>query len=74
MRRYLLDTGAASDVINRRHGAHDMAYAASQQGDVIGLATPVLGELIAGIEGQRVTGAKSHKVVARYPTSAAVEF
>lgn len=51
MRRYLLDTGAASDVINRRHGAHDMASAASQQGDVIGLATPVLGELIAGIEG-----------------------
>ena len=50
MRRYLLDTGAASDVINRRHGAYDRAHAASQQGDVIGLATPVLGELIAGIE------------------------
>jgi tRNA(fMet)-specific endonuclease VapC len=51
MRRYLLDTGAAGDVINRRHGAYERAQSAFQQGDVIGLATPVLGELLAGIEG-----------------------
>ena len=50
MRRYLLDTGAASDVINRRHGAYERAQSAFQQGHVIGLATPVLGELLAGIE------------------------
>ena len=50
MTRYLLDTGIASDLINRRGLVPDRVRAARLQGNRIGLGTPLLGELIAGVE------------------------
>jgi tRNA(fMet)-specific endonuclease VapC len=51
--RYLLDTGIASDYINKRHGVHDRARAELAKGNRIGIGVPVLAELTAGIEGSR---------------------
>jgi tRNA(fMet)-specific endonuclease VapC len=50
MTRFLLDTGIASDYINRRRGVVDRAREAVTQGHRIGIAVPVLAELAAGIE------------------------
>jgi len=50
MSRYLLDTGIASDLINRRLGVEQKAREALQRGDKLGIGTPVLGELVGGIE------------------------
>jgi tRNA(fMet)-specific endonuclease VapC len=50
MKRYLLDTGIASDYINRRRGVYERAREARTQGHRIGITTPVLGELWYGIE------------------------
>ncbi len=50
MTRYLLDSGIASDLINRRGLVPARVRAARSRGDRIGLGTPVLGELIAGIQ------------------------
>jgi tRNA(fMet)-specific endonuclease VapC len=50
VRRYLLDTGSASDFINRRSGVHSRAREATAQGHKVGVCTPVVGELFAGIE------------------------
>lgn len=50
MRKYLLDTGIASDYINRRGAVLQKVRAASARGDRVGVGTPVPGELIAGIE------------------------
>jgi predicted nucleic acid-binding protein len=48
--RYLLDTGIASDLINRRGLVPQRVRAARLRDDRVGLGTPVLGELIAGIQ------------------------
>jgi tRNA(fMet)-specific endonuclease VapC len=50
MRRYLLDTCAMGDLINRRRGVHDKARAARLGGAKLGTCIPVLGELFFGIE------------------------
>jgi len=50
VRRYLLDTGIASDYINLRHGVHERARAEVILGNAIGIGLPVLAELVAGIE------------------------
>ena len=50
MSRYLLDTGIASDLINRRLGVEQKAREAVQRGDKLGIGTPVFGELVGGIE------------------------
>ncbi len=50
MRRYLLDTGSASDFIYRRGNVYSRAQARKTLGDVIGICVPVLGELWAGVE------------------------
>jgi tRNA(fMet)-specific endonuclease VapC len=50
MTRFLLDTGIASDYLNRRYGVFDRAREAVSQGHRIGIAVPVLAELAAGIE------------------------
>lgn len=50
MKRYLLDTNAASDLINRRRGVYERARAAIERGDRVGIAMPVVAELFAGIE------------------------
>lgn len=49
MRRYILDSGIASDFVNRRRGVFEQARSAVARGDRIGITTPVLGELWAGI-------------------------
>src|SRR5262245_40700386 len=50
MRRYLLDTGIASDYINRRRDVHVRVREAVVRGDRVGICYPVLGELWAGME------------------------
>ncbi|MBI2925204.1 MAG: type II toxin-antitoxin system VapC family toxin [Verrucomicrobia bacterium] len=50
MTRYLLDSGIASDLINRRGLVPVRVREARLRGDRVGLGTPVLGELIAGIQ------------------------
>ncbi len=50
MRRYLLDTGIASDYINRRHGVFERAREEVTRGNRLGIAIPVLAELLYGIE------------------------
>jgi tRNA(fMet)-specific endonuclease VapC len=50
MKRYILDTGIASDYINRRAGVYAVARAAVARGDRIGIGIPVLGELWAGVQ------------------------
>ena len=49
MTRYLLDSGIASDLVNRRGLVPQRVRLARARGDRIGLGTPVLGELLAGI-------------------------
>ena len=50
MRKYLLDTGIASDCANGRLGVEERVREAIRRGARIGISTPVLGELLAGIE------------------------
>jgi tRNA(fMet)-specific endonuclease VapC len=50
MRRFLLDTGAASDYINRRRGVFERAREEVARGNRIGIGIPVLAELLFGIE------------------------
>jgi tRNA(fMet)-specific endonuclease VapC len=50
MRRYLLDTNAAGDYINRRHGVRERAIAEVLRGNRLGICVPVLGELWFGVE------------------------
>lgn len=50
MSRHLLDTGTASDFINRRRGVDLRVREAVLHGDQVGICTPVLGELWAGME------------------------
>lgn len=50
MRRYLLDTGIAGDYINRRRGAFEVARERVIRGDRVGIAVPVLAELVYGAE------------------------
>jgi len=50
MRRYLLDTGIASDFIHRRHGVEFRVGDAVLRGDTVGICVPILCELWAGVE------------------------
>jgi tRNA(fMet)-specific endonuclease VapC len=50
MRRYLLDTNAVGDWINRRHGVDLRVREARGRGTVIGTCEPVVAELYFGIE------------------------
>lgn len=49
MRRYLLDSGIASDYISRRFGVYERTRTQVLGGDRVGIGTPVLGELLGGI-------------------------
>jgi tRNA(fMet)-specific endonuclease VapC len=49
--RFLLDTGPTFDCMFRRRGVDDRVRAARGRGAKIGIALPVLGEVIAGVEG-----------------------
>src|SRR5258708_2686196 len=50
MRRYLLDTNSAADCIFRRRGIHERVKQARRAGSKIGIGTPVMAELFAGVE------------------------
>lgn len=50
MMRFLLDSGIASDYINRRNGVYERARVEVAKGNLIGIGIPVLAELVAGIE------------------------
>jgi tRNA(fMet)-specific endonuclease VapC len=47
--RFILDSGIASDYMHRRNGVYELARKEVMAGSRIGIATPVLGELWAGI-------------------------
>ena len=49
MKRYLLDTNAAGDWINRRFGMESRVRAARRAGAVIGTCEPVIAELFFGV-------------------------
>jgi tRNA(fMet)-specific endonuclease VapC len=49
-RRYLLDSGPASDCIFRRRGVYERTLEARGRGAKIGIGVPVLGELVGGVE------------------------
>ncbi len=50
MKRWLLDTGIANDLVNKREPVESRVRAALARGEHVGIGTPVLGELRAGIE------------------------
>ena len=50
MTRYLLDTGIASDLVNRRGRVRERALAVTRDGGRVGTCWIVFGELVAGIE------------------------
>jgi tRNA(fMet)-specific endonuclease VapC len=50
MTRYLLDTNAAADCIFRRRGVDARVKQARLAGGKIGIAVPVMAELLAGME------------------------
>ena len=50
MTRFLFDSGIASDYVNRRHGVRERARLEVERGNVIGIGTPILAELVSGIE------------------------
>lgn len=49
-RKYLLDTGRASDFVNDRGDVKERVCRAVNRGIRVGIAIPVLAELLAGIE------------------------
>jgi tRNA(fMet)-specific endonuclease VapC len=49
MKRYILDSGIASDCINHRRGIFERIREARRRGITVGIATPVLGELLGGV-------------------------
>jgi hypothetical protein len=55
MTRFLLDSGIATDSIDRRNGVFDRARARveTQTGNCVGIAVPILAELVAEIERSR---------------------
>jgi predicted nucleic acid-binding protein len=50
LRRYLLDTNMAGDLIEKRGNVPERAREARRQGGRIGIAIPVLAELYYGVE------------------------
>lgn len=49
-RRFLLDTGPAQDYLYRRRGVYERVVALRRSGVIVGICTPVLGEIRAGVE------------------------
>jgi tRNA(fMet)-specific endonuclease VapC len=50
LKRYILDSGIVNDMINRRQGVDVRAVEVRKRGCRLGVETPVIGELLAGIE------------------------
>jgi tRNA(fMet)-specific endonuclease VapC len=53
MKRYILDTGPAFDFIYRRRKVDQRAESARMAGARVGICVPILGEIIAGVEGSK---------------------
>jgi len=51
MNRYLFDSGPAFDCMFRRSGVYERMVRGRRAGAKIGIGMPILGEIIAGIEG-----------------------
>ena len=65
MRRYLLDTGPAADFVNRRHSVYARAKLATRNGGRVGICTPVLGELWAGVCGSATRQRNEQRLIRR---------
>jgi tRNA(fMet)-specific endonuclease VapC len=52
-RRYLFDTGPAFDCMFRRRGVFERMRETRTRGARIGIGLPVLGEIMAGVEGSQ---------------------
>ena len=63
MRKYLLDTGPAQDMIDDRRGIRSRAKTEQLKGSKIGICIPGLGELWAGVEGSNNRGVNLHRLV-----------
>lgn len=50
MKRYIFDTGAFTDLVNRRSPAYDRVRAVLADGHKVGVCPPILGEFYAGLE------------------------
>jgi tRNA(fMet)-specific endonuclease VapC len=50
MKRYLLDTGALTDYVNKRGPTFVRARGVAADGHRVGVCTPVLGEFFGGLE------------------------
>lgn len=50
MKRFILDSGIVNDLVNRRNQVDKKAADALKRGDRLGVGTPVLGELLAGLQ------------------------
>lgn len=82
MKRFLLDTGIAQDFIKNRHGVREKVDGERHRGNRIGICTPVLGELWAGVEWstsrdqnlRRMRNALSRLTVWPYDNDAAAGF
>jgi tRNA(fMet)-specific endonuclease VapC len=82
VRRYLLDKKPAQDFNNNRNGVRQRADTERRNGNRIGICTPVLGELWAGIEGsdarepnlQRLRHGLSRLLLWPYDEAAAIEY
>jgi tRNA(fMet)-specific endonuclease VapC len=62
MKRYLLDTGPAQDFNNNRSGVRERVDSERRRGNRIGICTPVLGELWAGLEGSATRDRNIHRL------------
>jgi tRNA(fMet)-specific endonuclease VapC len=60
---YLLDTGIAQDYIQHRAGVYLRAQQRRALGHRIGICTPVLGELWAGIEGSHSVSRNRQRLI-----------
>ncbi len=49
MKRYLLDSGVASDFVNARGQVRSRVMESARAGNRIGIPTPVLAELVGGV-------------------------
>ena len=70
MKRYLLDTGIASDVVYRRGPVARRAKDIRDAGAIVGIAIPVLAELLFGAEYSHAPDANRQRImraVAKWP-------
>ena len=63
MKRYLLDTGVAADFVFRRKHVPESVEKLVQSGSRVGVCTPVLGELWAGVEYSKTQHRNRHRLI-----------